>query len=73
MADLASRFSGEAREELKKQLGIELEDDRDYTEEELLDLYEQITLDFPYSYDADGNPNRLGRIFEEIIDVFDAL
>ena len=73
LKNLASRFSAEAREELDKQLGIELDDDHDYSEGELLDLYERITEDFPADYDLAGNPMRLGRIFEDIVDVLTGL
>ncbi len=73
MKRLASRFSEEALEELQKQMGIELDDDHDYSESELLDLYERITEDFPAEYDAAGDPLRLGRIFEDVIDVLTGL
>ncbi len=68
MKGLASRFSEEALEELKKQLGIELDDDHDYTNDELSDLYCRVTEDFPYEFDAEGEPLRMGWIFEEIVD-----
>lgn len=70
MKNFASLFSEDAREELKKQLGIELSDTHDYTEEELDKLYCRITDDFPYEYDQDGEPLRMGEIFEGMIDVF---
>lgn len=70
MKNIASLFSQEARQELEKQLGIVLSDERDYSANELEDLYERITDDFPYEFDADGEPLRMGRIFESIIDVF---
>lgn len=70
MKKVASLFSGEARQELEKRLDIVLSDEHDYSDDELKILYEKITDDFPYAFDADGNPLRMGRIFEDIIDVF---
>lgn len=70
MRNVASLFSEEARAELEKQLGIALSDGYDYSWDELESLYEQITDRFPYEFDADGNPLRMGRIFEDIIDIF---
>ena len=69
MKGVASHFSTDALGELKSQLGIELSDVHDYTEDELLDIYERVTDNFPYVFDADGEPLRMGRIFEEIVDV----
>ena len=70
MKNIASLFSPDARVELKRQLNIELSDSHDYTGDELETLYERITDDFPYAFDADGEPLRMGVIFESIIDVF---
>ncbi len=73
MKGLASRFSAEALVELKKHLGIELDDDHDYSQTELNDLYDRITDDFPYEFDAEGKPLRMGRIFEGMIDALSGL
>ena len=70
MKNVASLFPEECREELKTHPGIELSDTYDYTEKELDVLYCQITDDFPYEFDQDGEPLRMGEIFENIIDVF---
>ena len=70
MKRVASLFSADARDELKKQLGIELSGKHDYTKEELEALYERITDDFPYSFDTEGNPSQTAIAFESIIDVF---
>lgn len=70
MKNVASKFSKTALDALEKELHITLSDERDYTEDELADLYERITDDFPYAYDDSGEPLEAGRIFEEIIDVF---
>ena len=70
MKNIASRFSADARLALKRELDIELSDEQDYTSDELEDLYNRIADDFPYSYDANGEPLELGRLFEEIMNVF---
>lgn len=70
MKNIASMFSAEARDELKKQLAVELSDDHDYSVNELNDLYDRITDDFPYAYKDNGDPEPRGVIFEGIIDVF---
>ena len=70
MKNVASMFTEEARAALEASLGVVLTDDRDYTEDELEDLYILITDDFPSEYDPDGEPLRMGQIFEDILDVF---
>lgn len=73
MKNIAARFSAAALAELKKQLNIELTDEHDYSDDEILDIYERVTDDFPYAFDENGEPLRMGRIFEEIVDVLIAL
>lgn len=70
MKNVASLFSGGAKEALQESLGITLSDDHDYSRDELEQLYERITDEFPYSYDPDGSPQESGMIFDEIIDTF---
>lgn len=70
MKNIASLFSDRARTALKESLGITLSDDRDYSQDELEQLYERITDEFPYSFDSDGSPQDSGMIFDEIIDTF---
>lgn len=70
MKNVASCFSKEAQDVLKRELHIELSDTRDYSAPELEALYDQITDDFPYSYEDDGTPTDMGQIFEEIVNVF---
>ena len=72
MKNVASYFSEKARAALKCELNIELSDTKEYSYNELEDLYNQITDDFPYSYEADGSPTEMGQVFEEIINVFTA-
>lgn len=54
----------------KKHLNIELSDEYDYSYDELYNLYDFITDEFPCEYDPDGEPLEMGWIFEDIIDVF---
>lgn len=72
MKSISKWFSKDALDELRK-MGIELDDNRDYTDDDLLDLYERITEEFPYAYDEDGMPLRTGKIFEEIVDAFEEM
>jgi hypothetical protein len=69
--NINSYFSAEELEELKK-IEVRFDPEHDYTTDELLDIQEKITEEFPYEYDDDheGKPKRLGRIFEHIIDIF---
>lgn len=70
MKNIASLFSDRARDALQKNLGITLSDDNDYSQDDLEQLYERITDEFPYSFDSDGSPQELGSVFEEIVDTF---
>lgn len=70
MKNVASFFSKEALDALEEEMGIRLTDDYDYSHDELFNIYEKIEADFPYKYDEDGMPLRLGRIFEHLIDTF---
>lgn len=51
-------------------IGVHLDDSRDYSEDELSSIYEEITDNFPYEYDDEGEPKEFGRLFEHIVDVF---
>ena len=72
MKNLSKWFSKDALEELSK-MGVRIDDDLDYTDDDLLNMYEKITEEFPYAYDEDGNPTRMGIIFEEIVDALEEL
>lgn len=67
MTGVKSLFTSEELLELKK-VGIEFSDTHDYSDDEMADLYDQVADQFPYEYDGDGNPKRLGTLFEHIID-----
>ena len=72
MKYLSKWFSKDALEELSK-MGVKIDDDFDYSDNDLLDLYEKITEEFPYAYDEDGIPLRMGIIFEEIVDILEEI
>ena len=70
MKNLAELFTEDARSALKEHLGIALVNDHDYSTDELDEMYEKITANFPYEFDESGEPQRMGLIFESILDVF---
>ena len=70
MKNITSMFSKDALSALKGQMDIVFDDERDYSQGELLTLYDRIEENFPYSYQENGEPTELGRIFEEIVDTF---
>ena len=72
MKNISRWFSKDALEEIKK-MGIEIDDNCEYSDDDLLTLYEKITEEFPYAYGEDGMPLRMGVIFEEIVDAFEEM
>lgn len=68
MKSITTHFSAEALEELRKQMGIVLDDEHDYSDDEIGNLYVKVTDEFPYEYGGDGEQLRMGRIFDEIVD-----
>lgn len=70
MTGVKSVFSSEELDFMKSTIGIELSDERDYSDDDLLDLHDQITEDLPHDYDSEGNPLDSGRLFESIVDKF---
>jgi hypothetical protein len=61
-------FTNEELEALEK-IDVKFDPDRDYSDDELFDIHEKITDEFPYEYD-DSGPKESGRMFEAIIDKF---
>lgn len=70
MKHVASLFADEALNALEKYLGVSLSDEKDYTMDELSDLYDRITEEFPYQFNSDGTPAESGAMFEQLLDVF---
>lgn len=70
MTGVKSVFSPEELNFMESTIGLQLSDTKDYSPDELLDIYDRITDDLPYEYDEDGTPLESGRLFESIIDKF---
>lgn len=71
MKNVASLFSDEMKQALHTQLAISLDNSHDYSADELEDLYERITDEFPLNYDGkSGRPLGLTAVMEDMIDVF---
>lgn len=68
MKGLASIFTEKEQKALQEHCGLVLWDDKDYTSDEILEIYDLVCDTFPYEYDADGYPLELGWIFEHIVD-----
>ena len=68
MKGLASIFTEKEQKALQQHCGFVLRDDKDYTRDEILEIYDLVCDTFPYEYDDDGYPLELGWIFEHIVD-----
>jgi len=68
MVGLASVFTEKERHALQEYCGIVLNDDREYSKDDILDIYDLVCDTFPYEYDHEGRPLELGWIFEHIVD-----
>ncbi len=54
-----------------EQIGVKLSDDRDYTDDELDDIYDEITAYYQCAaFDKQGNPLPIVYEWESIIDTF---
>ena len=70
MTGVRSVFSEKELEFMKNALGVEFSDTKDYTKDELSDLYWYLSQELPYEFDEDGYPLESGRIFLSIMDKF---
>ncbi len=70
MKGVRSVFTEEELNFIKTYTGIEFSDDKDYSDDEIVDIYERLTDELPYDYDDDGYPKKNGRLFESIVDKF---
>lgn len=68
MIGLASVFTEKERYALQEHCNIVLSDDREYSKDDLLEIYDLVCDTFPYDYDREGRPLELGWIFEHIVD-----
>lgn len=69
MTGVQSVFTEEELNFMESSVGLVLSDTKDYSDDELADIYDQIT-ELPYAYDDDGYPLKEGRLFESIMDKF---
>lgn len=70
MTGVRSVFTDKELEFMENSIGLILSDNKDYSEDELDDIYLRITEGLPYSYDKDGYPLETGELFERIVDKF---
>lgn len=68
MIGLASMFTVKEQQALQKYCGIVLNDDKDYTDDEILEIYELFCETFPHEYDSKGRPMETALLFEHIVD-----
>ena len=69
MKGVRSVFTTEELDFMENTVGLKLSDEKDYTTDELLEVYDQIT-ELPYEYDDEGYPLEAGRLFESIMDKY---
>lgn len=70
MTGVKSVFTDKELEFMRSSIGLELSDTKDYTDDELDDIYLLITEQLPYDFDDDGTPLETGWMFEHIMDKF---
>lgn len=70
MTGVRSVFTEKELAFMESAIGLELSDTKDYTDNELDDIYLLITEELPHDFDDDGYPLETGRMFEGIIDKF---
>lgn len=70
MTGVKSVFTENELSFMKSTIGIELSDEKDYSDDDLLEIHEEITEELPHDYDSDGYPLESGRLFESIVDKF---
>lgn len=56
---------------LLESYSIELDNDTDYTDDELMNIHDKLTDAYlSNAFDRNGEPNKKAKIFEQIIDIF---
>lgn len=70
MTGVKSIFSDEELGFMKSNIGLELSDEKDYTDDELNDIFDLATEELPHDFDDDGTPLETGWMFEHIVDKF---
>ncbi len=57
--------------DLLNSIGIFFDDEKDYSDDELLDIHDVITDNYlTYGFDKKGDATESAKIYEEIIDIF---
>ena len=69
MTRVRSVFTEEELSFMESAVGLVLSDTKDYSDDEMLDIYDLIT-ELPYAYDDEGTPLEQGRLFESIMDKY---
>lgn len=70
MTGVKSFFTYKEFEFIKNSVGLELSDTKDYTDDELADIFDFLTENLPFDYDNNGYPLERGQLFESIVDKF---
>ena len=70
MTKVRSVFTEEELKFMESTIGLVLTDDKDYSDDELDDMYWRITEELPHDYDGEGYPLETGKLFESIVDKF---
>lgn len=70
MTGVRSVFDQEELDFIESSIGLVLSDTKDYTDDELLEIYDLITEELPCEFDEEGYPLKTGWLFEHIIDKF---
>lgn len=68
MKEFASIFPKKGQKALREYCGLFPRDNKDYTSDGILEIYDFVCDTFPYEYDAAGYSLELGWIFEHIVD-----
>ena len=56
---------------LLKNIGIQLNSDKDYTDDDLFEIHDIITESYiEFGFDKNDEPKPIAKIYEEIIDIF---
>ena len=70
MTNVRSLFN-EKQNEMLKEIGVELSDDIDYSDDELDDIYDTITEHYQVAaFDKNSEPLPIAEEWEKIIDIF---
>lgn len=70
MTGVKSVFTDKELEFMRTSISLELSDTKDYTDDELDDIYLLITEELPHDFNDDGTPLETGWMFEHIVDKF---